>query len=90
MDLYAVTTQEILDKISRHCPDALSAYLNCINRANEDGTVFFTRDLVEIYMSENWHSFKNKIKKLAREDLLEWHPFNDGISITLAEIEHDE
>ncbi len=90
MDLYAITTQEILDRISRHCPEALSAYLQCINRANSEGNVFFSRELVEVNMSEDWHPFKNKIKKLARENLLEWHPFNDGISVTLAAVDVDE
>lgn len=89
MDIYAVTSQEVLDRISRHCPDALSAYLQCINRASEEGTIFFSRDLVEVDMSENWHPFKGKLKKLARENLLEWHPFDDGISVTLADLNAD-
>ena len=90
MDLYAVTTQEVLDKISRHCPDALSAYLQCINRSSSEGIVFFSRQLVDIDMSEEWHPFKNKIKKLAREGLLEWHPFDGGISVTLADVHENE
>jgi len=90
MDFYSITTQEILDRISRHCPDALSAYLQCINRANDEGSIFFSRELVEVNMSEDWHPFKNKIKKLARENLLEWHPFDSGISVKLAELNHDE
>ncbi len=90
MDIYAVTTQEVLERISRHCPDALSAYLQCINRANQEGTVFFSKDLVEIDMSEEWRPFRSKIKKLAREILLEWHPFNDGISVTLADPDANE
>lgn len=88
MDLYAITTQEVLDRISRHCPDALSVYLHCINRANDQGTVYFSKRAVEVDMSDVWHSFRNKIKKLARENLLEWHPFDDGISVTLADL-HD-
>ena len=83
MDIYAITSQEILERISRHCPEALSTYLQCINRVDNEGLVFFSRDTVEIDMSENWHPFKNNIKKLARENLLQWLPFNDGISVTL-------
>ncbi len=90
MDIFAVTTQEILDKISRHCPDALSAYLQCMNRADHQGTVFFSKNLVTVDMSEDWHPFKNKIKKLAREGLLEWHPIDNGISVTLADINGNE
>lgn len=90
MDIYAVTSQEVLDRISRHCPDALSAYIQCINRANKEGNIFFSKDLVEINMSEEWRPFRNKIKKLARENLLEWYPFNDGISVTLANVYENE
>jgi hypothetical protein len=90
MDIFAVTSQEILDRISRHCPEALSAYLQCINRANQEGTIFFSKDLVEIDMSDEWRPFKTNIKKLARENLLEWHPFNDGISVTLADVHENE
>lgn len=90
MDIYTTTSQEVLERISRHCPDSLSAYLQCINRATSDGNVFFTRELVEIGMSEDFRSFRNKIKKLARENLLEWHPFDGGISITLADIHEND
>jgi hypothetical protein len=90
MDLYAIDSQIVLERISRHCPQALATYLQCINRADKDGTVFFSKELVEIDMSESWSKFKNRIKQLAREDLLEWHPFNKGISITLAGSDADE
>lgn len=90
MDIYNITSQETLERISRHCPEALSTYLQCINRANKDGSIFFSRDLIDIEMSESWCSFRNNIKKLARENLLEWHPFDGGISITLADIHEDE
>lgn len=88
MDIYALTTQEILDTISRHCPGALSVYLKCINFADGDGNVFFSKPQVEIDMSEDWRSFKNNIKKLARENLLEWHPIDNGISVVLAAIDN--
>ncbi len=90
MDIYNITTQEILERISRHCPEAFSAYLNCINRADNDGTIFFSRDIVDIDMSEDWRSFRTNIKKLARENLLEWHPFNKGIQVTLVDLNAHE
>lgn len=90
MDIYAITTQEILDKISRHCPEAMSIYIQCLNRADKEGKVFFTRSLVEIDMSESWTTFQRNIKKLALENLLEWHPFNKGIAVTLAEVHDDD
>lgn len=83
MDLYRITSQDTLERIARHCPSALGAYLHCINNADEEGKVFFSRDQVEISMSERWTPFKNQIKKLALEGLLIWHPVNNGISATL-------
>ena len=85
MDSYIHTDQEVLDKISRHCPEALSTYIQCLNRADEKGDIFFSKKMIEVDMSEVFHTFRNNIKKLARENLLEWHPFNDGISVTLAD-----
>ncbi len=35
-------------------------------------------------MSEGWAKFRNQIKKLALENLLEWHPLDGGISVILA------
>lgn len=90
MDLHHITSQEILERISRHCPEAMTTYLQCMNRANNSGRSFFTEDVVEINMSEEWADFKKNIKKLAREDLLEWHPFSNGISVTLAGYEENE
>ncbi len=90
MDNYSLLSQEILDRISRHCPESLSLYLNCINRADEFGNILFTKSMVEVDMSNNWRSFVTNIKKLALENLLEWHPFDDGISVKLADIPHDE
>lgn len=86
MDIYTITTQEVLERISRHCPEALSAYLQCINRAGTDGKVFFSPLIVDVDLSDDWRTFRNNIKKLARENLLQWHPFDSGIAITLADI----
>lgn len=90
MDLYAITSQEVLERISRHCPQSLYAYLQCINRADNRGTVYFTKSVVEVDMSEGWTKFRNQIKRLALENLLEWHPFDNGISITLAALDENE
>lgn len=90
MDFYSITTQEVLDRISRHCPEAMSVYLSCLNRASIDGTILFSRQMIDIDMSEEWHKFRNNIKKLARENLLEWHPIDNGISVTLAAFDDAE
>jgi hypothetical protein len=90
MDIHAITTQEVLERISRHCPEALTTYLQCLNRSNAEGECLFTKETVEVGMSEEWRPFRNNIKKLARENLLEWHPFNDGICVTLADLHAHE
>ena len=87
MDIYAITTQEVLERISRHCPESLSAYLQCINRADENDFILFTRELVEVDMSDEWRKFKKNIKALARENLLEWYPVDDAIAVTIAPID---
>jgi hypothetical protein len=89
MDNFAFTSQEVLERISRHCPEALSSYLQCINRADSEGRVFFSRALIEVDMSEDFRSFRNNIKKLARENLLLWSPLDNGISVTLADVDED-
>ncbi len=86
MDIYSITTQEVLERISRHCPEAFTTYLQCINRADENGFILFTRHLVDVEMSEEWRRFQKHIKTLARENLLEWHPFNNGIAVTVADM----
>ncbi len=90
MDIYTLAIQEVLDRISRHCPESLHTYIQCVNRSDKDGNVFFSKHLVEVDMSDNWRPFRNNIKKLARENLLEWHPFDNGISVTLADIHEHE
>lgn len=86
MDIFNIDQQQVLDTISRHCPEALSTYLHCINRVTKYNTIFFSKELVEVEMSENWRPFRQNLKKLARENLLEWQPFNDGIAVTLADL----
>lgn len=86
MDIHKITSQEILERISRHCPEAMYAYIQCLNRADDAGTTLFTREMVDIDMSDDFRNFRNNIKKLARENLLEWHPLDDAISVTLGDI----
>lgn len=90
MDLYPLPSQQILEQISRHCPESLWIYLQCFNRSDNDGNVFFHKKTVEVDMSENWVKFKNGIKKLAVENLLEWHLVSDGIGVTLALSDENE
>ena len=90
MDISNVEDQEVIERIARHCPEAMIVYIQCINRCDDKGSVFFSEDEVSIDMSEDWDQFRRSIKKLALENLLEWHPFDDGISITLADFPVEE
>jgi len=87
MDIFTITTQEILERISRHCPEALSTYLQCINRADREGNIHFTKQMVDVDLSESWRGFRNNIKKLSRENLLMWSPLDNGISVSLVDSE---
>lgn len=84
MNITDVSSQQILEKISRHCPDAMCVYLHCINRADAKGELHLSKNMVEVQLSEDWDDFIKKIKSLAREDLLFWSPMNDGVAVCLA------
>lgn len=83
MDIYTISTQQNLDLVSRHCPRALSTYTICICHADDDGRAFFSKKTITEELSESYVKFKNNIRKLALEFLLEWHENEAGISITL-------
>lgn len=83
MDLSAITTHQTLDKISKHCPRAITTYLTIIGEVDENNQAFFSRRQVVFDMNESWTIFKNNVRALASENLLEWHEIDDGISITL-------
>lgn len=90
MDIYALTTQEILDNISRHCPEAMSTFLHCLNRADSNGKIRFDKMMVDVDMSEEWHVFRRNIKKLARENLIIWSPTDEGLEVQLIDIHENE
>lgn len=58
MDIYAVTTQEVLDRIAKNCPSAMGAYFHCINRVNETGAVFFSKEMIVNEMKESFTILK--------------------------------
>lgn len=90
MDINSHRCQEVIDVIARHCPEAMTTYLHCHNRADSIGRVFFPRKMVEEEMSESFRLFRNNLKKLARENLLEWLMVDpDTIQVTIADISDD-
>lgn len=84
MDRFSFTSHELLDRLSRHCPEAISAYLHCISRANDEGKVVFERQQVSENMCESWIKFRNHIRKLALEGVLEYHLLEEYLHVTLA------
>ncbi len=40
MDINDVDTQEIMERISRHCPEAMMTYIHCINRMDAGHRMF--------------------------------------------------
>lgn len=90
MNKYNITSQETLERISRHCPEALSVYLHCINRCDENGEFFFSKEMIDIDLSESFGVFRKNIKKLARENLLSWAPLDKGIQVMLVTEVDDE
>ena len=91
MDFTEYDKQEILDRISRHCPEAMCVYLHCYNRMDMAGHVILTRKQIEEELCETWTCFKNNLKKLSRENLLTWatNVKKDHIKIIMASVDYD-
>lgn len=83
MDFSSLNTTHILDTISRHCPRALSTYIHCLCRADTDGKLFLSKQEINKTLSDSYTKFRNNIKQLAVENLLEWHEINNGLVVTL-------
>lgn len=84
MDLYTIITHNTLDKIARNCPRALSCFVHLLTRASDEGKVIFHKQQIIDDLSESYVKFKNDLRSLAREDLLEWHERNGALHVILA------
>lgn len=84
MNEFSFTTFERLDALSRHCPDAISAYLQCISRADEHGNVLFNRNEINDVLCISWSRFRNQLRKLSLEGVLEFHQMDDKIRVILS------
>ena len=76
----------ILDQISRHCPRALGTYGLCLARMDGDYRLMLHKKQITNDLSESYTKFKNDLKALAREGLLEWHEQNEFITIIIGDI----
>lgn len=76
---------DILEQIGRHCPRAMSIYALCLARADENLSLIFTKEEIRNDLSESYCKFRNDLKALAREGLLEWHEMNGKLHIILGD-----
>jgi len=76
---------EILDQIGRHCPRAMSVYALCLGRMDEDGKVIYNRAEISEDLSESYCKFRNDLKALAREGLIEWHEMGEFLHVTIGD-----
>lgn len=77
----------ILDQIGRHCPRAMATFAMCAARANENNKIIFTKEQITDDLSESYTKFKNDLKALAKEGILEWHEKQGHIVITIGDLE---
>lgn len=80
---------DILDKIARHCPRALSTYLLCVKMRNSEGLCVLTQDNIKCDFGESATIFRNNLNHLKREGLLEWYPINKRYHIKLLETDEE-
>ena len=76
---------EVLDQIGRHCPRAMSVYAVCLGRVDENLSVIFTKEEIVRDLSESYCKFRNDLKALAREGLLEWHEMHDKLHVIIGD-----
>lgn len=84
MDFYCYTSQETLERLSRHCPRAISTYIVCLNHQDEDGELYLPKLDINEKLSCSYTKFKNDLKSLARENVLAWREVDKGVRISVA------
>jgi hypothetical protein len=84
LDIQTITTLQTLDRIARSCPRALSTFVHLLCRVNNEGKVSFRKEQIINDLSESYAKFRNDIRSLARENLLEWHQKGTSLHVTLA------
>lgn len=76
----------ILDQIGRHCPRAMGTYALCVARMNTINKLVLSKRLINEDLSESYTKFKNDLKSLAREGLLEWHENENILTVIVGDI----
>jgi len=72
---------EIIDQIGRHCPRAINTYILCLGHMDEKRSLILSKEEVTKDLSESFCKFKNDLRALAREGILEWHEMNSNLHI---------
>lgn len=80
---YSLTHQEVLEIITRWCPDSLTTYLACIDRSDDAGYAVFTPVLLRRELFTDVPVFTKHVRNLARQDLLKWYEIDDGVLVKL-------
>ena len=78
-----VATFQNLEKVARNCPRALTTYLQVLCRSDDEGNLLLSRKEI-LDMGESFTKFRNDLRFLRLQDLLEWHQMKDQIHVTLA------
>lgn len=91
LHFFACPPLEYLMFAAKNCPSAVYTYINLWRDQDSDHRIFRTRHQIRDEHSESWTCFLNNIRKLAREDLLEWtfSKDEDSVIIIMAEYEYE-
>lgn len=81
---------EVIDQIGRHCPRAISTFAICMGRIDGESKAILHRREITEDLSESFCKFRNDLKALAREGLLEWHQMDQFLHVTIAEFDVPE
>lgn len=81
---------DILDRIARHCPRALSAYILCLRHADENGRCMFTADDLKYDLGESPTIFRNNLNQLSKEGIISWCTLNHKYAVDLTNDTYSE
>lgn len=79
----AMIPLDVIDQIGRHCPRSMSIYAICLGRMDSENKITFSRKEITEDLSESYCKFKNDLKALAREGLLEWHEMGNYLHVII-------
>ena len=89
MHFFACPPLEYLLFAAKHCPSAVYTYINLWRTQDSEHRIFCTRNLIRDEESESWTCFVNNLRKLAKQDLLEWKFSKDENSVVILMAEYE-